>query len=69
MKAIELFEFYSPEEDETDIAHQSDTARPRLTLRHLNSLRKMRDAKDVDDATHLELVQSVYASPDETQEF
>jgi len=69
LKAVELLEFYSPEDDNTDIAHQSDTNRPKLTLRHLNSLRKMRDAKDVDEAEHLELVQNVYASPDDLQEF
>jgi hypothetical protein len=67
LKAKELIlrEFYSPEEDELSKAHFSDIKRPKLTLKHLHSLRKMREVKDVDDQEHLELVQKIYAPAEE----
>jgi hypothetical protein len=62
MKANELlFEFYHPEDDELDVMKLNDTRRPRLTLLHIQRLRKSRDAERLDRAQHLELLPDMYA--------
>lgn len=43
----------------------SDTRRPRLTLRHLHKLRKMRDMQTMDNDQHLVFVRKMYGTPDE----
>lgn len=61
MKAKDLLvEFYSPEDDEQLKAEMSDTRRPRLTLRHLNKLRKMREMQALDNAQHSQFVKQMY---------
>lgn len=49
MKFNDLTEgFYSPEDDELNKLSIKDTRKPRLTLKHLNNLRKMREAKKLE---------------------
>lgn len=69
MKARDLlFEFYEPADDEQMKAELSDTRRPRLTLRHIQKLRKMRDVRAQDRKEYLQTVQDVYGAPPESSE-
>ena len=64
MKAKEMLsEFYDPASDELGKVHMDDTRRPRLTLLHLQKLRKSRDAERVDQAQHLEFLPDMYGQP------
>ncbi len=69
MRASELLlEFYDPADDELAKAELSDTRRPRITLRHLNKIRRMRDVEREDKKAHLLIIKQVYnagAAPDE----
>ena len=64
MKASEiLMEFYEPEDDELAKAEYSDTRRPRLTIRHLHKIRKMRDIEMADRKAHLLRIKQIYNTP------
>lgn len=66
MRASELLlEFYDPEDDEQVKTELSDTRRPRITLRHLNKIRRMRDIQREDRKAHLLIVSQIYNSPSE----
>lgn len=41
---------YDPEDDQFNRTEMSDTRRPRLTLRHINKLKKLRATKDLENA-------------------
>ena len=60
-----LKEYYEPELDDYSVAELEDTRRPRLTLRHLNKLRKVRELRKMEQATHKEFVKTMYGSSDE----
>ena len=61
-----LREFYDPANNELDVMKLDDTRRPRLTLMHIQRLRKSRDAERVDRAQHLESLPDMYApAPEE----
>lgn len=55
-----LNEYYSPEEDKLNQTKKDDTRRPRLTLRHLNKLRKVRELKKLEMASHKDFVKAMY---------
>jgi hypothetical protein len=61
-----LVEFYDPEDDELGKAKMDDTRRPRLTMLHLQKLRKARDAEKYETAQHLNFLPDMYnqASPE-----
>jgi len=62
LKATEILtEFYDTADDKLGVAHLDDSRRPRLTLMHLQRLRKSRDAERVDRAQHLEFLPDMYA--------
>ena len=58
-------EHYAPEDDQQNQAELTDTRRPRLTLRHLNKLRKIQELKKLENESHAEFVRTMYAEPDE----
>jgi hypothetical protein len=68
MKAKDLLvEFYDTADDSLGQAHMDDTRRPRLTMLHLQKLRKSRDAERVESAQHLNFLPDMYgtsAEPD-----
>lgn len=67
MRAKELLcEFYSLEDDESMQYDYDDTRRPRLTLRHLQKLRKAKDAEMLDKAEHLAFLPTMYNQPTST---
>jgi hypothetical protein len=61
MRASEmLVEFYDPADDKLGQAKMDDTRRPRLTMMHLQKLRKSRDAEKYEKAQHLEFLPDMY---------
>lgn len=67
MKAHEFItEFYSPAEDNLTKYDYDDTRRPRLTLKKISKLRKMRDTQRVDTKNYLDFLPTMYGNkPDE----
>lgn len=60
-------EFYNPADDQLGIAHMDDTRRPRLTMIHLQKLRKARDVEKYETAQHVSFLPDMYgvsATPD-----
>jgi len=67
MKARDLLvEFYDPQDDELGKAKMDDTRRPRLTLHHLQKLRKSRDAEKYEKAQHLNFLPDMYGAAPES---
>lgn len=67
MKAHEFItEFYNPAEDNLTKYDYDDTRRPRLTLKKISKLRKMRDTQRVDTKSYLDFLPTMYGNkPDE----
>jgi hypothetical protein len=64
MRASEiLVEFYDPADDDLGIAKMDDTRRPRLTMLHLQKLRKARDMEKYETAQHLNFLPDMYGQP------
>ena len=53
-------EFYDPADDKLGIAHMDDTRRPRLTMLHLQKLRKSRDVEKYETAQHINFLPDMY---------
>ncbi len=60
-----LVEYYEAEDDEYHNRDIKDVRRSRLTLKHLNRLRKQREIHKIEHASRLEKVQKIYARPSE----
>ena len=66
MNARELLcEYYDPADDELGKAKMDDTRRPRLTMLHLQKLRKSRDAEKYETAQHLNFLPDMYGQAPE----
>ena len=63
-----LIENYWPEDDKFNQAELDDTRRPRLTLRHLNKLRKIQELKKLEMMAHKDFVKTMYGTPPEGEE-
>lgn len=61
-----LVEFYEPEDDSLGVRDFDDRRRPRLTLRSLTKMRKMKDAEIVDRQDYLERLPEIYAVEEES---
>lgn len=61
-------ENYFPEDDKANQASMDDTRRPRLTLRHLNKLRKIQELKRLEMEAHGDFVKTMYGTPPEGAE-
>lgn len=57
-----LLEYYDSENDEYSNRKIDDVRRSRLTLKHLNRLRKQREIHNVEHASRMETVQQIYQS-------
>lgn len=55
-----LFEYYDPADDELGKAKMDDTRRPRLTMFHLQKLRKSRDVESYEKAQHIDFLPDMY---------
>lgn len=62
-----LVEFYDPADDALSKAHMDDTRRPRLTLQHLQKLRKSRDMEKYEREQHLRFIPDMYSAPSDEQ--
>lgn len=61
MKAKDLLcEYYNPADDTLGQAKMDDTRRPRLTMVHLQKLRKARDAERYEQEQHLTFLPDMY---------
>ena len=60
-----LKEYYDASDDEYSKVNIDDTRRPRLTLEHLNKLRKMREINAVEQAERQKFFKTIYAKPSE----
>lgn len=68
MRAKDLLcEYYNPADDELGVAHMDDTRRPRLTMLHLQKLRKSRDIEKYETAQHNNFLPDMYGQvPDQS---
>lgn len=55
--------YQNPEDNEFAQSKKSDTRRPRLTLEHLNKLRKMREVRKLEVEERRELYKKIYQRP------
>lgn len=63
MKAKDLLvEFYNPADDVLGQAKMDDTRRPRLTMMHLQKLRKSRDAERYEQEQHMNFLPDMYGA-------
>jgi hypothetical protein len=59
-----LFEgYYDVEHDHYNVALIDDTRRPRFTLEHLNTLRKVREFRNYEQINRKEMLSKVYSPP------
>lgn len=58
-----LNEYYQVEDDDFSKANIEDTRRPRLTLRHLNRLKKVREMKRLESGKRSRAIPSIYNTP------
>jgi hypothetical protein len=66
MRANEFeMEYYDQGADKLSQAQISDTRKPRLTLRHLNKLKKMRAAQDLENHMRMDTLEIIYGAPAE----
>ena len=63
MRYRELKESYFPEDDMYHQASITDSRKTKLTLKHLNKLRKVREMRKVDKEKNKEFVATMYAQP------
>lgn len=57
--------YYDAGRDKLNQAKPSDTRKPRLTLRNLNKLKKMRAAQDLENAMREDTLEIIYGAPAE----
>lgn len=55
--------YYDPSDDNYSIQKLHDTRRPKITLRHLNKLKKMRSAKTLENLVRRDLLAMMYGPP------
>lgn len=66
MRASEIdATYYSPEDDRFAIQSIDDTRKPRLTLQHLNRLKKMRAARNLENLVRRDILGLLYGAPAE----
>lgn len=61
-----LLEYYDVEKDRSLKRELSDKRRPRITFRHLQKLRKMRELKAIEEQNHSVFVSTMYKNNDQT---
>jgi len=58
-----LVEYYEAEDDEYNNRDIDDVRRSRLTLKHINRLRKQREVHNIEHATRTDRVRKIYGQP------
>ena len=59
-----LKEFYDEQEDDYTVVNIDHKRRPRITLRHLQKLRKTRSIEDLEQKQRIDDVAYIYGQPD-----
>lgn len=68
MRSIEfLKEMYNEEEDDYMVVDIDHKRRPRITLKHLQKLRKTRSIEDLEQKQRIDDVAYIYGRPDEAE--
>jgi hypothetical protein len=62
---MKIVEFYEPSEDKETKRQINDTRKPKLTLKELNKLRKVREISKAEQLEHNKFVKVMYATPTE----
>ena len=60
---------YKTDNDQITMNHEKDTRKPKLTLKALNNLRKMREMRRFEELQHQEFVERIYGLPEEKPGF
>ena len=60
--------YYDPAEDDLSRAFVHDSHKPKLTLRHLNRLKKIRATRKLDNLKKQDLLDVMYSVPEEEAE-
>ena len=58
-----LNEYYDAEENNFANREIDDVRKQRLTLKHINRLRKQREVHNIEHATRIEKIKNIYAKP------
>ena len=58
-----LNEYYDAEENKFANREIDDVRKQRLTLKHINRLRKQREVHNIEHATRVEKIKKIYAKP------
>jgi len=58
-----LNEYYDAEKDNYSNRDINDVRKQRLTLKHINRLRKQREVHNIEHATRIEKIKKIYAKP------
>lgn len=56
--------YYNPENDDYSRLRTDDTTRPRVTLKHLNRLKKMRAARKLENLVRRDVLSMMYGTPE-----
>tara|TARA_B100000902_G_scaffold36868_1_gene44057 strand:- start:2690 stop:2887 length:198 start_codon:yes stop_codon:yes gene_type:complete len=65
MRFQELREYYEAEDDNINTLKVNDTRRARITLKHLNKLRKKRELDKLEDGERQQNLSKIYGKPAE----
>ena len=58
-----LKEYYDAKNDDYNNREIDDVRKKRLTLKHINRLRKQREVHNIEHATRIERIKKIYAKP------
>jgi hypothetical protein len=58
-----LNEYYDAENNNYNNRKVDDVRKQRLTLKHINRLRKQREVHNIEHATRIEKIKKIYAKP------
>jgi len=61
-----LNEYYDAEDDKYNNRQIDDTRKARLTLKHINRLRKQREVHNIENASRTQRIKKIYAKPAQT---
>ena len=61
-----LNEYYDAQDDNVSNRKADDTRKVRLTLKHLNRLRKQREVHNIEHANRTKRVKNIYARPSDS---
>lgn len=55
-------QYYTQQDDKFETASLKDTRKPKFTLKHLNKLKKMRAAQDLENLIRADFLEIIYGS-------